>query len=90
MAGPRSPEGKAARKFTESIDSINFDPNAFAYIFVNDDPALQERAMMIVKALILAWAREYAMKGNIEQYAVDAMRLRDTMDTFQMEVPNHG
>lgn len=90
MAGPRSPEGKAAKKFADSIDSMSFDANAFAYIFVNDDPALQERAMTIVKALILAWAREYALKGVIEPYAVDAMRLRDTMDTFQMEVPNHG
>lgn len=90
MAGPRSPEGKAARKFAESIDRLDFNASAFAYLFVDLDPKMQERAMEVVKALILAWASQYATKGVMESYAIDAMRFRDTIDQFGMEIPNPG
>lgn len=56
----------------------------FAYIFVDSNPVIQQRMFDIVIALIEAWASEYAGKGVVEDYAVDAMRLRDTIDTFQI------
>lgn len=46
--------------------------------------------MEVVKALILAWASQYATKGVMESYAIDAMRFRDTIDQFGMEIPNPG
>jgi hypothetical protein len=57
----------------------------FAYLFVDNDEAMQQRAFDLMLACIEAWAGEFG-KGVTADYAVDAMRLRDTMDAFQMRV----
>lgn len=85
MASPRSPEGVAARKVKAAIDSLDLDPSVFAYIFVDDNPVIQAQMFRMVIALIDQWAKEFE-KGNQEFYTLDAMRLRDTIDAFQMEV----
>jgi hypothetical protein len=82
-----SPEVTAARKVKGAISDISLDPTIFAYVFVDSNPVVQARMFAIMVALIEQWAAEYS-KGTIEQYAVDAMRLRDTIDQFQMGVRN--
>lgn len=80
-----SPEGKAARGVKNAINAIALDPDVFAYIFVDHDEAMQQRAFDLMLACVEQWSKEYE-KGLTTNYAVDAMRLRDTMDAFQMRV----
>jgi len=82
-----SPEVTAARKVKGAISTLDLDPTLFAYVFVDDNPVIHARMMAIMVALIEQYAREYE-KGNMYMYATDAMRLRDTIDAFQMGVRN--
>lgn len=84
VVGPRSDEGKIAKKFVASINTITFNAEAFAYILITSaGDGLKDRIMQIVKALIHNYARHYDA-GDMRDSMRDAKRLKDTLDQFGM------
>jgi hypothetical protein len=81
----KSPEGKAATGFIKSIDSMMFDPVAFAYILISIAPeSIHRRIMAVIRQIILSMADKYET-GTMNQATTDAMRLRDTIRVYGME-----
>lgn len=84
IASPRTDEGKFAKTFIAKTNLITFDPTAFA-IMVNaiGGQQMQPRVMEIVKAMIRNLSDAYDA-GIVNSATVDAKRLADTMDRWQM------
>lgn len=59
---PRTPEGQAAKRFADSLNTLAFNPHMFAHIFALQPDALQVRFAEVMLAMIETWRDQETAK----------------------------
>lgn len=80
----QSLEGRLAKRIAECLANVTFNPAIFAYILTTANQSLHKQIMSLAKNIILAMADRYEA-GVIDDSTTDAMRLRDTMNLYDMQ-----
>jgi hypothetical protein len=79
----RSDEDKASTKFLALVGGITFNSGLFAYCVIhNANEVVRARVMDVIQHLIIKMAFDYAHGADQSDAGRDAMRLKDTLDSF--------